>query len=189
MSMFWSRSCPTYCAEVLKEKKIQIWPPCSETKNSITENNLETYKWTKMYRNMTFQVLYGNYNMNLEKKPCCGFTFQHRMREMNVWMTSCWRLTCSESVVWDVGWPAFPYPWPWAVSSRPVRSTAARQFLLLCRREKYTTHWIWKTHHDWLMIDGISQTMYHHIFVDSSFLTWKTYGCVTQELITRSSGS
>lgn len=44
--------------------------------------------------------------------------------------------TCSDSVVWDVGWPTFPYPCPWAVSSRPVRSTAARQFLLLCMGEK-----------------------------------------------------
>lgn len=59
---------------------------------------------------MTFQVLYGNYNINLETKPCCGFTFKHRLGQMNGWMTSCWCLTCSESVVWDVGWPAFPYP-------------------------------------------------------------------------------
>lgn len=44
--------------------------------------------------------------------------------------------TCSESVVWDDGWPAFPYPWPCVVNSRPVRSTAARQFLLLCMWEE-----------------------------------------------------
>lgn len=49
-------------------------------------------------------------------------------------------LTCRESLEWQLGCPALPYPWPWAVSSRPVRSTAARQFLLFCkwggRREK-----------------------------------------------------
>lgn len=56
-------------------------------------------------------------------------------RKIESWK-SCWHLTCRESLVWEVSWPAFPYPWPWAVSSRPVRSTAARQFLLLWRRGK-----------------------------------------------------
>lgn len=75
---------------------------------------------------------------------------KHRDRQTNAWIEreSHWRATCSESVVWEVGWPAFPYPWPWAVSSRPVRSTAARQFLLLCRGEE--TYRIWNTHQpDW----------------------------------------
>lgn len=82
------------------------------------------------------------------------YTNSHKHTQTDEWMDrwreSHWHLTCSESGTWEVGWPAFPYPWPWTVSSRPVRSTAARQFLLLCRGEKTQTH----THHDWQTVGG-----------------------------------
>lgn len=58
---------------------------------------------------------------------------QIRFPHSHVWWESGRDLTCRESLEWELGCPALPYPWPWAESRRPVRSTAARQFLLFCK--------------------------------------------------------
>lgn len=112
-------------------------------KDSIAKQN----KHWKYLRLLT--VSFKMYNQFGNKRKCTP-TATNTHRQMNGWRESHWHLTCSESGTWEVGWPAFPYPWPWTVSSRPVRSTAARQFLLLCRGEKTQTH----THHDWQTVGG-----------------------------------
>lgn len=120
-------------------------------------------KWSETHHNINQKWLQCMINRICRARHVqAPLSSSHKHREK--WRESHWHLTCSESVVWELGWPAFPYPWPWAVSSRPVRSTAALQFLLLYRRRRDTAHW--NIHHDWLM-NEIMSMMYHHTKIQS----------------------